>query len=138
MSCFSDLISELRVLNFQKKIKQTRPCPNCTKVEKFEIWNWLLDIDYCEVSKIKHLKFGLYEKGTKFEKIFHFQFDFTQILYGIFFQILCLPQKVQNLTFAKVRIILQRTKYVKVIIPPYLTLKTVHVRGHSQTDKKTR
>ena len=43
------------------------------------------------------LKFGRPEKGTKFEKIFHLQFDVTQILSGRFFQILCLSQKVQTL-----------------------------------------
>ena len=46
------------------------------------------------------LNFGRSEKGTKFEKIFHFQFDVTQrrqILSGSFFQILCLSQKVHTL-----------------------------------------
>ena len=46
------------------------------------------------------IKFGQTEKGTKFEKIFHFQFNFTQqcqILSGRFFQILCLSQKVRTL-----------------------------------------
>ena len=45
------------------------------------------------------IKLGLSEKGTKFEKIFHFQFDVTQqhqILSGRF-QMLCLSQKVPSL-----------------------------------------
>ena len=33
-----------------------------------EIRNLELVVGYCEVSNIKHLKFGLSEKGTKFEK----------------------------------------------------------------------
>ena len=47
-----------------------------------------------------YIKFEHSEKGTKFEKIFHFQFDVThygQILSRRFFQILCLSQKVQTL-----------------------------------------
>ena len=48
------------------------------------------------------LKFGHSEKSTKFEKIFHFRFDITQlrqILSGRFFQIFCLSQVVQTLHF---------------------------------------
>ena len=46
------------------------------------------------------VKFGLSEKGTKFQKIFHLKFDVTQqrqILSGRFFQILCPSQKVRTL-----------------------------------------
>ena len=46
------------------------------------------------------LKFGLFEKSTKFEKIFHLKFDTIeerQILSGRFFQIMCPSQNVQTL-----------------------------------------
>ena len=46
------------------------------------------------------VKFGPCEKGTKFQKIFHFEFDpteYRQILRGRFFEILCPSQKIQTL-----------------------------------------
>ena len=43
------------------------------------------------------LKFGRFEKGTKFEKIFHSKFDATQTQGGRFFQILWPFQKIRTL-----------------------------------------
>ena len=48
-------------------------------------------------SCIMHVKFRLSEKDTKFEKIFHLEFDAksnVKFLSGRFFQILCPSQKV--------------------------------------------
>ena len=65
--------------------------------EPFLIWfvhTWFVSFNIESLS----LKFGLFEKGTKFEK--NFIFDVTnwrQILSGRFFQILCPSQKVQTL-----------------------------------------
>ena len=69
------------------------------------------------------LKFGYYEKATKFEKIFHLKFDITeerQVQGGRFFQILWPFQKTQTLTHEG--LLLLRIQGLKQTVKPKFSI----------------
>ena len=76
-------IFKLQFVNFSDPVKTDYTLALLFNIKNDKMFaafydSYLCNSPYWQRRQVRHLKFGPSEKGTKFEKIFHFKFDATE------------------------------------------------------------